>query len=389
MLKYNYVIVGAGRQGVASAYDLAKFGEAKSILLTDSIKKAAEKAAANVNGLIGADVCKSLQAEASDKEKMLELFKEADVVISAVPYYFNLDLTKWAIQSSASFVDLGGNTQVVKSQLELSELAKVKNVSVVPDCGMGPGLNISLINYVFNSFDAPEEIVSYVGGLPLNPKPPWNYELIFNINGLTNEYYGKAFAIENYKTVEIPGLSEVEEIQIKNFGTLEAAVTTGGLSTAPFTYAGKLKTLRYKTLRYPGHWELFRAYSLLGLFDEEPIEVKGKTIAPRDFYHALLEPKLKTENPRDVGILHIVGSGIKAGKKKRLTIDLVEKFDEGLGFTAMQKLTGWHASIMAHLAARSVTPKGAFPVEQAADGAEIIKEAKKRGFEFKEIWEEI
>ncbi len=384
---YNYAIIGAGRQGAASAFDLVRFGEAKKIIIADYYEAASRNTANKVNALTGEDVCVPLRADASGENEMKSVFKNVDVVISAVPYYFNFNLTKWAIESGASFVDLGGNTGVVKSQLSLHNLAEEKGVSVVPDCGMGPGLNISLINYVFNSFNQPVEIYSYVGGLPLSPKPPWNYELIFNINGLTNEYYGKAFAIENYKTVEIPGLSEVEEVRVKDFGILEAAVTTGGLSTAPFTYAGKLKTLRYKTLRYPGHWKLFQAYSLLGLFEEEPITVKGKEISPRDFYHTLLEPKLKTRNPRDAGILNIVGTGIKEGKKKKLTVELVEKYDEKLGFTAMQKLTGWHASIMAHLAAKGIIPPGALPVELAADGKLIIKEAEKRGFNFVEIWE--
>jgi len=388
-LNYNYAIIGAGRQGTASAFDLAKFGEAEKIFIADVSFTSAEKSAEKVNRLTKSNLCVPLQINARNSKEIKALFEKVDVVISAVPYYFNLNLTKWAIENGASFVDLGGNTNVVKTQLKLSEEAERNGVSIVPDCGMGPGMNISLINYIFSSFDEPEEIISYVGGLPLNPKPPWNYELIFNINGLTNEYYGKAISIENYRVKEIPGLSGIEKIYLKGFGELEAAVTTGGLSTAPFTYEGKLKTLRYKTLRYPGHWQLFKAYSLLGLFDEKTIDINGKLISPREFYHALLEPKLKIENPQDVGILHIVGRGVSEGKKKKLTVNLVEKFDEELGFTAMQKLTGWHASIMAHLIARSEISKGAFPVEKAISGKIIIDESKKRGFKFDQLWEEI
>ncbi len=384
--KFKYAVVGAGRQGVSSAFDLALRGNAELIYLIDSDLKALREASQFVKKKTGFQNLIAVQAFATEKKKLYPLFKESDVVISAVPYYFNLDLSRLAIQNHASFCDMGGNTKIVREQLKLHNEAKEKGVAIVPDTGMGPGLNISMIRYAFDKFDEPEEITAYVGGLPLEPKPPWNYELIFNINGLTNEYYGNAFAVKNGKVVEVPALSEVEKISFANFGELEAAITSGGLSTAPWTFEGKLKTLQYKTLRYPGHWQIFKAYSLLGLFSEEPVEVKGQKIVPRDFYHALLEPKLKTGNPRDVGLMKIVASGKINGSTKKLTLQLIEEYDENLGLTAMQKLTGWHTSIVAHLLARKEIPAGAHSIENI-DGKLILEEAKKRGFDIKEKWE--
>ena len=382
---FKYAVIGAGRQGTASAVDLALKGNAEKIYLVDADYATAEKASEFIEEKTNFKNCEPLEAKATDAKILSEIFKNVNAVISAVPYYFNIELTKLAIENEASFCDMGGNTPIVREQLKFDKFAKSKNVTVVPDTGMGPGLNISMICYAFDKFDEPEEIFSYVGGLPLNPKPPWNYELIFNINGLTNEYYGDAFAIKNGKVAEVPCFSEVETLKFENFGELEAAVTTGGLSTAPWTFEGKLKTLEYKTLRYPGHWEIFKAYSLLGLFSEEPINVKGKEIIPRDVYHALLEPKLKVETPKDVGIMRIVAKGKVNGEKKEFSIELVESIDEKIGLTAMQKLTGWHSSIVAILSAKGIIQTGAHSVE-SIDGALILEEAKKRGFAFKETW---
>ncbi len=381
--KFKYAIVGAGRQGISAAYDIAINGDAEKIYIVDSDKDAVEK---SINFLSSKTDFKNFVpviASANDKPKLSRIFSDVDAVVSAVPYYFNIELTKLAIENNASFCDMGGNTPIVREQLKFDEDAKRYGVAVVPDTGMGPGLNITMIRYAFDQFDEAEEIFSYVGGLPLNPKPPFNYELIFNINGLTNEYYGNAFAVKNGMVVEVPCLTEVEEIEFEKLGTLEAAVTTGGLSTAPWYFADKLKTLEYKTLRYPGHWEIFRAYSLLGLFSEEPVNVKGVEIVPRDVYHTLLEPKLKVQNPKDVGIMRIVARGIKDGKRQEFTSELVEKIDEEKQLTAMQKLTGWHSSIVAILSAKGEIPAGAHSVE-TLDASRILDEAKKRGFVFRE-----
>ncbi len=383
--KFKYAVVGAGRQGTASAYDLALNGNAELIYLIDENISAAEKAAFFVSEKSGFGKCVPVKSSATDEKTIANIFKEVDSVISAVPYYFNVLLTKLAVENGASFCDMGGNTEVVRKQFDFDESAKEKNVSVVPDTGMGPGLNISMIRYAFDKFEKPEEIFSYVGGLPLNPKPPWNYELIFNLHGLTNEYYGNAFHLREGKVVEIPALSEREKLDFKQFGKLEAAVTTGGLSTAPWYFEGKLKTLEYKTLRYAGHWDLFEAFSLLNLFSEKPVKVDGEEVIPRKVFHALLEPKLRVERPKDVGIMKIIARGKVKNAYKEFSLELVEEFDEKLGLTAMQKLTGWHSSVVAILSAKGILPSGVIGVE-SIPGKIILDELAKRGFSFKENW---
>ncbi|MDH7489349.1 MAG: saccharopine dehydrogenase C-terminal domain-containing protein, partial [Anaerolineae bacterium] len=302
-MAFRYAVLGAGRQGVAAAYDLARFGEAEQVLLVDARAEAAEAGANRVNRLVGREVAVGVQGDVAQPERLGRLVSGVDAAISAVPYRYNLGLTHLAIQERFHLCDLGGNTGVTMSQLALDEDARPAGVSVVPDCGMGPGLNVSLGVYAMSLLDEAQDLYIYDGGLPLRPVPPWNYVLTFNIGGLTNEYAGNAHFLRNGRVAEVPGLSEVEEVEIPDVGTLEAAVTTGGLSTMAWTFEGKLRTLENKTLRYPGHWALMQAYAQLGLLDLEPIRVGEVTVVPREVFHALLEPKINDPEARDICII--------------------------------------------------------------------------------------
>jgi lysine 6-dehydrogenase len=112
------------------------------------------------------------------------------VALSAVPYYFNLPLTRAAIAAGVSFCDLGGNTEIVRQQHGLDAEARAAGVAVVADCGMGPGMGNNLAVYAMGLLDQPQQVMIYDAGLPQAPEPPWNYLATFNIEGLINEYYG-------------------------------------------------------------------------------------------------------------------------------------------------------------------------------------------------------
>jgi len=253
---------------------------------------------------------------------------------------------------------------------------------------MDPGMNISFIQYLVEAYDELEYVKSYGAGLMQNPTPPWNYELSFHINGLTNEYHSNALFLRDGKIAKVPCFSGYEKLDFPvPIGTLEAAVTFGGLSTLPFELAGKIQTLENKTLRYLGHWKRFKAFSDLGLFDETPLNIGDKEIIPRDIYHKLLEPKITTGNIKDIGIIKIFAKGIKEGLPSKTIIELIDYFDEETSFSAMQRLTGWHASIISILSAKGSIKKGALSVDKAVSGKIIIEEIRKRGIDITILYE--
>lgn len=381
---YRYAILGSGRQGLAAAYDIGKFGAADEIVLYDIDSQVAETGAKRLNALLKANLVRGSFLNVEDREQVEKSLRGIHSTISAVPYRHNLLITEAAIRSGSNLCDLGGNTDIVREQLRFDDAAKKHGVTVTPDCGMGPGLNISMAVHAMSFVDEPEEVLIWDGGLPQNPVPPWNYQLTFNINGLTNEYYGDAYFLRQGKVTPVPCLTEVETLAFPPpLGQLEAAVTSGGLSTAPWTFAGKLQRLENKTLRYPGHWQQFAAFQQLGLFESTPVMIHGHPLAPRDFYHALLEPKITSEKIRDICVIRTQCNGKTDGRKAACTLELMETYNEETGFTAMEQLTGWHASIIAILSARGVLPKGAVPVELALTGEIFEKATKLRGWDIK------
>jgi lysine 6-dehydrogenase len=379
---YDYIILGSGRQGTAAAYDLARFGNAGRIVLADVDIRAANRAVKRINELVGRSVAEAQLLDVSDRQSLIETLGPFDAAMSAVPFYYNLEITLAALKAGTHLCDLGGHTDVVLTQLALDKEAHKAAVCVVPDCGMGPGLNNTLASYAMGFLDEPQEVSIYDAGLPRSAEPPWNYQLTFHINGLTNEMDGQAVYLRDGKIVRLDTLSEPEYIDFQPLGKLEADITSGGTSSAPWIYEGKLKRYEVKTLRYPGHFEWLRAFKTLGLFSENPIPVDGVEIIPRQVFHALLEPKIKAPHIQDVAIIRAVVKGIKAGRNTKITVDLIDYFDKGTGFTAMERLTGWHCAIMMGFLVRGQVSPGVTPVELAVPGNQFMDEVRRRGIQF-------
>ncbi len=386
-MTHRYAILGSGRQGTAAAYDLARFGDAARIVMADSDLETARRATARVNDLLGREVAEATALDASEPGSVKAAVEGARVALSAVPYFFNLGITETCLSAGVSLCDLGGNTDVVWSQLRLDEAARAAGVSVVPDCGMGPGLINHMGVYVMELLDRPREVYLYDGGLPQDPREPWRYQLTFHVNGLTNEYDGDATFIRDGKLAQVPTFTELETVEIPPLGTLEAFVISGSMSTTPHTHLGRLDRYENKVLRYPGHFATFEAYKRLGLFSEERLEVDGQAVAPRHLYHRLLEPKITAPLVRDVCVMRAVGVGEKNGRPARVTVDLVDRYDPATGFTGMERLTGWHAAIMMGLQARGRIAPGAHRMEQAARASEVMAELDRRGIPHTIRWE--
>lgn len=384
----KFVIVGSGRQGIAVAYDLLR-DKNHNVTIVDIDQKSIDNARQKLKKIIDISNLTFIKESVTNEQKMKEILLDADVMISAVPYEFNLKLTEIAINSETSMVDLGGHTNIVRKQLSMNEKAKKAQITIVPDCGMGPGMNVTMAVLATELLDQTFEIHICDGGLPQNPIPPWNYSLFFNIEGLTNEYDEKAYFIRDNKIVEVECFSEIENINFDGFENLEAAVTSGGLSTMPWSFKNKLRVLENKTLRYYGHWEWMKAFRELGLFSRNAIKHNDATIIPRDIYHQLLEKKLNHGLVEDVCLMRIRALGLKDSKKVELTIDAKEFYDKKLDLTAMEKWTGWHISIMALEIAYDKVDKGAISVENAISGHTFLEQASKRNYDIKTNFKEM
>jgi lysine 6-dehydrogenase len=377
---FRYAVLGAGRQGTACAYDMLKFGDADSVVLADFSLTAAQAAAARVNALLDTDRANGVQLDVRDSEAVVSFLEDVDAFLSAVPYYLNMGITRAAVRAGASMCDLGGNTDLVREQLDSDAAARESGISIIPDCGQVPGMGTTLMVYAMSLLDEPDEVFMWDGGLPLHPRPPFDYLLTFNIEGLTNEYAEPPIFLRHGKPTLVPTMDELEELEFPPpVGRLEAFTTGGGVSTMPWTFQGKLKTLQNKTVRYPGHFGQLRAYYDLGLWKTDPVGVGDQEVVPRQLFHALFEPMVSFDDDKDVVVIRIRATGKKEGRRTEVILNLMDFYDEGTGFTAMERTTGWDAAIVAGMMARGQTPRGAMPVELAVPASLFVEELAKRG----------
>jgi lysine 6-dehydrogenase len=387
-MSFTYAVVGAGRQGTAAAYDMARFGDAARVKVADADEAAARGAAERVNRLLGSEVAQPFAVDATDPVALRSFLDDVDSFLSAVPYWLNPGIARVAIEARASMTDLGGNTDLVREQLALSPEAEAAGIAMIPDCGQVPGMGTSLSVYAMSLLDEVDEVTFWDGGNPLHPEPPFNYILTFNIAGLTNEYFGVAHFLRDGRRVEVPTFRE-EDYEVVDFpppiGRMEAFVAGGGTSTMPWTFEGKLRTLWNKTLRWPGHFAAWKAYMDAGLLETDPIEVGGVRVVPRDVLHALLDPKIRAKpGEPDLVIVRVLARGRRGGAPAEAVVELIDRFDEATGFTAMERTTGWDGSLKAILNARGITPRGAHPAEVAVPGPLYAEELRRRGFSLAE-----
>jgi lysine 6-dehydrogenase len=377
---FRYGVLGAGMQGTAAGYDLARHGQASEVTFFDVDPDLAAASAARVNALVGKNVCTSAALDARDASALARAFTGLDGVLSAVPYAFNPKAARAAIKAGVCFNDLGGNTGIVREELALDEEARAAGVSVVPDCGLAPGLGNILAAWLVSISQGARAVHVRCGGLPQKPRPPLDYKLVFNIAGLTNEYTGEAEFLRGGVLVRVPTLTEVEPIHFPDpVGRAEAFVTSGGTSTAPETYLGTLDTYDYKTVRYLGHADRVRVLMDLGLFDLAPVKVGDVEIAPRDLFHVVAMPRLTFPDDRDLVVLRVQCVASVGGVERVRQLDLLDFFDERTGFSAMERTTAFPAAACLHFQVMHRVPPGCLPPERAFASAEYVDAVRARG----------
>jgi lysine 6-dehydrogenase len=378
------LVLGAGRMGHGAAFDLIyNSPEVESVTIADYYSTKAEAVVYNINN----PKIKGARVDVSDYKFVIDLMSRHDATISCVNYWHNLELTKAAIETKTNFCDLGGNNYVVDSQLALDAEAKAANINIIPDCGLAPGMVSVLAMHGANRFDEIEEIHIRVGGLPQRPKPPLDYQLVFSVEGLINEYVEKARVIRGGEITEVDSMTELETLSFENFPALEAFQTSGGTSTLPDTFLGKIKELDYKTIRYAGHCEKFKTMIDLGLCSSDEIVAGYVKVKPRKVLGELLQKNLPSDEP-DYVLIRLEFVGTKDETRKTLRYDIVDKFDEAANLSAMMRTTAFPASIIAQMMSRGdVKMRGATPQEKAIDAEKFVAELARREIIIKEsLW---
>lgn len=374
------LVLGAGLQGSACAFDLLRSPNVERVVIADIQVSAfppfLERMRSDAR-------LQPVTLDARDEKAVLALMSEADACMNALPYYFNYDMARLAAEAPCHYADLGGNTEIVFRQLELDARAREHDVSIIPDCGLAPGMVNILGAAGIAALDKADALRIRVGGLPRNPQPPLNYQIVYSIEGVLDYYTTESSVLRDGRQVGVEALSEVETVEFPEpIGRLEAFHTAGGLSTMAHTNEGGLRNMEYKTLRYPGHAAIMRPIRELGLLDDEPIEVNGTghKVSPRKMFIAAVSPKLTEPRGRDLVALRVDVQGTKAGRAAGFRWEMIDRYDERRDVTAMMRTTGYSLAVTGIMQVDGrVTVKGVKTPDESMPAGAYIAELKKRG----------
>jgi lysine 6-dehydrogenase len=374
------LVLGAGLQGSACAYDLLQQPAVELVTIAD-LKP--ERIPAFLQPYIGARLVLA-RLDVQDGAALRDTIRGHDAVLNAAPYYFNLDVSRAAVAVGAHCADLGGNTEIVFRQRELDSEAQRHGVSVIPDCGLAPGMvNILAAEGIRRVVDA-DSVKIYVGGLPQHPEPPLRYQIVYSLEGALDYYTTPSWVLRDGRPTRVDALSELERVAFPPpVGELEAFHTGGGISTLPWAYEGKVRTMEYKTLRYPGHVAVMRPIRELGLLDLTPVNVKGKEVVPRDVFIATVAPKLTKPDGRDLVALRVE---VRGRNGRRAAWQLLDCYDEAHGISAMMRTTGYSLAITGVMQVDGrITAKGVHTPDEAVPFGPYVAELARRGIELREV----
>ncbi len=199
--------------------------------------------------------------------------------------------------------------------------------------------------------------------------------------GALDYYTTRAWILRDSAPQRVDALSELEHINFPDpVGCLEAFHTAGGLSMMPWEFAGKVKEMEYKTLRYPGHVAYMEPMRALGLLDLAPVDVKGVSVVPRDVFVALANVKLRAPAARDLVALLVTVTGQRDGVATQITHQLIDRYDEQQGISAMMRTTGYSLSLTGQMLMDGrIDKRGVHPSFQVTPPQMYIDELRRRG----------
>lgn len=343
-------VLGAGMVGRTMAIDLASSHDVSSF---DKYAAPLDLLKSRHSGI------NTFVADLSDFSQYTAWLEPFDLVVTAVPGFMGYRALEAVINAGKDVVDI---SFFPEDALQLDLLARKKQVTVITDCGVAPGMS----NFILGRYNETMKVHSfecYVGGLPKIRKKPFEYKAPFSPIDVIEEYTRPARLKENGFIVVKPALSERNYMDFGEVGTLEA-FNTDGLRSILFTMP-HIPNLKEQTLRYPGHVDLILALQSGGFFDETPIELDGKQVRPIDFSSKVLFKQWKLEpEEEEFTVMRVIVTGEQEGKAQRVEYNMLDRYDATTRSSSMSRTTGYTCTAAVELVVRNMfREKGVFPPE--------------------------
>ncbi len=374
----KFLVLGGGIQGSAAAFDLLQDDAVERVVLADRQPRVTLPV---LEPYLESGRLRLIRVDARQPEAVARLMRGVSGVLCALPYLFNASMARLALEAGSHFTDLGGNTAIVNRQREMDEEARKRGISVIPDVGLAPGIVNILAQAGIGALDTTDSVKLMVGGLPQDPRPPLNYQVVYSLEGMLDYYVTPAQVLRDGKVTAVEALTGLESVDFgPPTGPLEAFYTGGGASTLPVRYRGRIPTLEYKTLRYPGHAHIMRGVRDLGLLSDKDIDYRGCMVNPRRFFIQQVTPLLASPEGRDLVIARVDVEGRRDGQSLRIRYDILDFHDEDTGISAMARTTGFSLAITALMQARGqVSRMGAGTADETVPPGDFIDQIRRRG----------
>jgi saccharopine dehydrogenase-like NADP-dependent oxidoreductase len=293
--------------------------------------------------------------------------KKFDFAIGALPGETGYRVCKASVAAGVDLVDV---SYMPEDVMTLHKDASKAKISILPDCGMSPGLGSILAGHAISKLDQVESVHMLNGGLPEKTVPPLGYVITWSVKDLIDMYSRKVNIVKEGKIVQTEAMSGLEKIDFPGVGKLEAFYTDG-LRTMLHTVKN-VKDMWEKSLRYPGHVGKIKLLKALGFFSDKPVEIGNLSVQPREVTAKLLESKLKRKDVPDIVAMRIIVSGTEKGKRVSYTYQLLDHYDRKRKVTSMARTTAYTTSVVAQLLAKkAITEKGVIPPEKLGMNKEL------------------
>jgi saccharopine dehydrogenase-like NADP-dependent oxidoreductase len=376
------LLLGVGLQGKAALHDLVNSQTISQVIAAD----ADHKNLVDFVNTLNTDKVTPVQVDVRDQAQVVEQMRLVQAVIVLLPQQFRLDMARLAIENGIHYIE---TSYALPEYTELGAVAKARNLTLLPECGLDPGIDLVLAGRAVREFDEVHEVHAYGTGVP-EPKAannPIQYKISWTFAGVLSAYQRPARMLRDGKIVELTpsemfDTAYIHKVDMEGLGTMEAYYNGDAVKFLDILQIADTvtDTGRY-SLRWPGHSAFWKKMVDLGFLSEDPIAVGENKVSPRQFVHDLLSPQLQYQpTERDVAGLRIEVVGLMDGKRKRLIYQMIDRRDLETGLLAMQRTVGYTASIGAQMILKGqITKRGLLTPTQDIPSDIFIEELGKRG----------
>jgi lysine 6-dehydrogenase len=378
------LVLGMGLQGKAVVHDLEQSAIVSAIVATDM---EAEKAMAYVNGK-GFRKVQVAGLDAARPEAVEQLVGETKprVLICMLPPGFQPAMARAAIRAGVHYV----SSSYTGTLAELDGPAMENGVTLLPEMGMDPGIDLILGRLAVDELDVVHGLRSYGAGLPepaCAGDNPIHYKITWTFDGVLNAYMRPARFLRDGKEATIPGghifrPENGHTLEVPGVGAMDAYHNGDAIRYIDiFGLGPELKEMGRYAMRWPGHNQFWNVMAELGFLDEAATRVEGVAISPRRFVVEHLTPRLQfRDSERDMVVIRVEAWGLKHRKPLRAVYELIDYRDLATGLFAMNRTVGFTTSIAAQLIlAGKIRKTGVLTPVRDVPALEVVRDLEKRG----------